>query len=85
MLIPGYAAAKPLPAYVGSATLASAPSIVNADALRAPLDVKRWLLWGSLIVASLVLGYMAWRLAQQMKTDTTRPVRDDDGDAGTSA
>ncbi|HET6803284.1 MAG TPA: DUF3999 domain-containing protein [Casimicrobiaceae bacterium] len=84
-LIPGYAAAKPLPANVGIATLASAPSIVNADALRAPLDVKRWLLWGSLIVASLVLGYMAWRLAQQMKTDATQPVRDDDGDAGTSA
>ena len=84
-LVPGYAAAKPMPANVGIATLASAPSLVNADALRAPLDAKRWVLWGSLIVASLVLGYMAWRLAQQMQTGESQRAGDEDRDAGTSA
>jgi hypothetical protein len=36
--------------------------------LRAPLDVKRFVLWGSLVAAALLLGYMALRLARQMRT-----------------
>ena len=84
-LVPGYGSTKPLPANVGVATLASAPSIVNANAMREPLDVKRWLLWGSLIAASLVLGYMAWRLAQQMKGEAPPAARDDDRDTTTRA
>ena len=83
-LVPGYAASKPMPANVGVATLASAPSIINANAMREPLDVKRWLLWGSLIAASLLLGYMAWRLAQQMKSGPAQPARNGDRDTSTS-
>jgi hypothetical protein len=67
MLVPGYMQGKPLPSNVGVATLAVPPSTANRAALREPLDVKRWLLWGSLVVASLLLGYMALRLAQQMR------------------
>jgi len=67
-LVPGYAAGKALPDNVGDATLAASPSAVNRSALRAPLDVKRFVLWGSLVAAALLLGYMALRLAREMRT-----------------
>ena len=67
-LVPGYAAGKALPENVGDATPAATPSVVNRTALRAPLDVKRFVLWGSLVAAALLLGYMALRLARQMRT-----------------
>jgi len=66
-LVPGYVAGKALPANVGDATLAATPSAVNRQALRAPLDIKRFVLWGSLVAAALLLGYMALRLARQMR------------------
>lgn len=66
-LVPGYTADKPLPANVGVARLTQPPSSANRAALREPLDFKRWLLWGSLVAASLLLGYMGLRLAQQMR------------------
>ena len=66
-LVPGYAARKPLPENVGVAQAAAGPSVVNRRAMREPLDLRRWLLWGSLVLAALLLGYMALRLAQRMK------------------
>lgn len=66
-LVPGYVAGKELPANVGVAQTTEPPSSANRAALSEPLDLKRWLLWGSLVVASLLLGYMALRLAQQMR------------------
>jgi threonine/homoserine/homoserine lactone efflux protein len=36
--------------------------------LRTPPDVKRWMLWASLILGALVLGWMAWRLARELGT-----------------
>ena len=66
-LVPGYVAGKPLPGNVGTATPVASPSAVNAAALRAPLDLKRWMLWGSLVAAALLLLYMALRLAQQVR------------------
>jgi hypothetical protein len=66
-LVPGYVAGKPLPANIGVATAANPPATANAGAMRDPLDVKRWLLWGTLVVASLLLAYMALRLWQQMR------------------
>ena len=66
-LVPGYAARKPLPHNVGVAQISAAPASENRTAMREPLDVKRWLLWGSLVAAALVLGFMALRLAQQMR------------------
>jgi hypothetical protein len=37
--------------------------------MREPLDATRWLLWGTLVAASVLLGYMGLRLARQMKRD----------------
>ena len=75
-LVPGYVAGKALPANVGDATLAATPSAVNRNALRAPLDVKRFVLWGSLVAAALLLGYMALRLARQMRAGDSERSRD---------
>ena len=36
------------------------------DRLREPPDVKRWMLWASLVLGALVLGWMAWRLSREM-------------------
>jgi hypothetical protein len=66
-LVPGYVADKPLPGSVGTARPAASPSAANAAALREPLDLKRWMLWGSLVAAALLLLYMALRLAQQVR------------------
>jgi hypothetical protein len=68
-LVPDYVAGKPLPANVGVATLAAPPSEANRAAMREPLDATRWLLWGTLVAASVLLGYMGLRLARQMKRD----------------
>jgi hypothetical protein len=38
-----------------------------SDALATPIDTKRWLLWGSLVLAAAVLGWMAWTLSKQMR------------------
>ena len=68
-LVPGYIPGKPLPDNVGIASLSATPSAINRSALREPLDMKRWLLWGTLVAASLLLGYMALRLARQMRAN----------------
>ena len=68
-LVPDYIVGRPLPANVGVATLAAPPSEANRAAMREPLDVTRWLLWGTLVAASVLLGYMGLRLARQMKRD----------------
>ena len=66
-LVPGYVPGKPLPGNVATAIPAGSPSAMNAAALREPLDLKRWMLWGSLVAAALLLLYMALRLAQQVR------------------
>lgn len=75
-LVPGYAQGRPLPVNVGIASVSTAPSAANRAAMREPLDTKRWLLWGSLVGASLLLAYMALRLSQQMRG--TDPLRRDE-------
>ncbi len=78
-LIPGYDATKSLPASVNVAQAGPPSALGGPSRLRAPLDVKRWLLWGVLVLASLVLGWMAYRLTQQMGVatgSTTRPRED---------
>jgi hypothetical protein len=74
-LVPGYVSGKPLPDNVGTATLSATPSAVNRAALREPLDIKRWLLWGTLVAASLLLGYMALRLSRQVRVNDERAKR----------
>jgi cytochrome c-type biogenesis protein CcmH/NrfF len=50
-------------------------AVPESAALKRPVDIKRWLLWGSLVLAAIVLGWMAFSLSRQMRNPTasTRP------------
>jgi len=65
-LVPGYDAAKGLPANVGVARQGAPVPLGGMQRMREPIDTKRWLLWASLLLAARVLGWMAWRLAKEM-------------------
>ena len=75
-LVPGYDAARDLPASVATAASASAPAISlgGPERLKKPPDVKRWVLWAALVLGVLVLGWMAWRLSREMAA--TAPAED---------
>jgi hypothetical protein len=60
------------PSTFGVATPGTAPTSAAGDALRKPVDVKRWLLWITLGFATLVLAWMAIRLSRQMNAEPTR-------------
>ncbi len=65
-LVPGYDRATFRRASFIAAQ-AGAPIVApSSAALRQPMDVKRWGLWAALILASIVLGWMALRLSRQM-------------------
>ena len=68
-LVPGFDA-RTTPATFGVATPGDSQSPPAMAALEKPLDVKRWLLWGALVLATLVLGGMAYALMRQMKPAT---------------
>ncbi len=71
-LVPGYDRANPRTGLV--AARVGAPVVAPASAaLREPMDVKRWTLWGALILASVVLGGMALRLSRQMGARAADP------------
>lgn len=79
-LVPGYksdAELKLASATVGEATVppaAAAPRSAEPFAwLTDRPDWKRWMLWGSLVVAVLVLGLMAFRLGRQMSKPSAPP------------
>jgi hypothetical protein len=65
-LVPGYDSTKELPADVGVARPGAPVTLGGAERLRAPVDAKRWVLWGSLALAAVVLGWMALRLSRDM-------------------
>lgn len=65
MLVPGYDE-RTSPATFGVATPGAKAAAAADDALRTPVDVKRWLLWGTLGFATLALAWMAIRLLRQM-------------------
>jgi hypothetical protein len=71
-LIPGYKTEAELK--VSAASLGEPAILAGAARLRAPVDYKKWALWGSLILGVVMLGCMAYRLARQIRkspTDTT--------------
>ena len=37
-----------------------------------PPDVKRWMLWASLALGAVVLGWMAWRLSRELAATPER-------------
>lgn len=65
-LVPGYDAAKGLPANVGVARQGAPVPLGGMQRMREPIDTKGWLLWASLALAAVVLGWMAWRLSREM-------------------
>jgi hypothetical protein len=65
-LVPGFDA-RTSPATFGVASVGKAMSPPALDALRTPLEVKRWVLWATLAAAALVLAWMAFRLLRQMR------------------
>ena len=81
-LVPGYDRAKRdavsfPPAQVGAVSATSSDT-----ALRQPIDTKRWLLWASLVLAALVLGWMALSLSRQMRSPPSARSNDPPSDAG---
>jgi hypothetical protein len=70
-LVPGYDARR-TPATFAVATVGEAKLAPALAALRAPIDVKRWLLWGTLAFATLVLGWMAHAVSRQMRAGPPR-------------
>ncbi len=75
-LVPGYRRDTDLNAKVAStedkavpvsAAEGDAPAVLGGQrALEERIDVKRWILWASLVAGVAVLAWMAWRLAKQM-------------------
>jgi hypothetical protein len=65
-LVPAFDA-RTTPATFGVASVGAAPAAPAFDALREPPDVKRWLLWTALAVATMVLGWMAFGLLREMR------------------
>lgn len=74
-VIPGYktdAEFKVRPAKLGDPV-----TLAGAAQLQAPLDYKKIILWSSLILAVLLLGWMALRLSRQMGKTPADPTHTD--------
>jgi hypothetical protein len=67
-LVPGYKTDAEF--RVKAASLGEQVTLAGPARLRAPMDLKKWALWGSLILGVLVLGWMAYRLARQVSNPT---------------
>ncbi len=65
-LVPGFDA-RVTPATFAVATAGAATTPPAMAALKQPIDLKRWLLWAALGLATLVLGWMAYALGRQMR------------------
>ncbi len=65
-LVPGFDARR-TPATMAIAKPGAARTPPALAALRQPVDVRRWALWVALVVATLVLGFMAYALVKQMR------------------
>jgi len=74
-LVPGYDRAKGATAPFPLARAGAVNAVPESAALKQPIDIKRWILWGSLVLAAIVLGWMAFSLSRQMRNPTasTRP------------
>jgi hypothetical protein len=80
-LIPGYDAAKGLPASVGVAQPSASMQLGGPSRLRAPLDTKRWMLWAILVLGAAILGWMAYRLSRQIGTPSVAAAKTGSDDA----
>jgi Protein of unknown function (DUF3999) len=67
-LVPGFDRATRGPGSFPSAHAGAVSAAPSNRMLEEPLDMKRWLLWASLALAAIVLGWMAYSLSRQMRT-----------------
>jgi Protein of unknown function (DUF3999) len=66
-LVPGYDRAKRAAASFPLARTGAVNATPESAVLKQPIDAKRWLLWGSLALAVIMLGWMAFSLSRQMR------------------
>jgi hypothetical protein len=76
-LVPGYDRANPTSATFPLARAGAMNAIPESAALKQPIDAKRWFLWGSLVLAAVVLGWMAFSLSRQMRSPPASPPSSD--------
>src|SRR5204863_5170162 len=69
-LVPGYDRVKRTTASFPLARTGAVNAVPESAALKEPIDAKRWILWGSLVLAAAVLGWMAFSLSRQMRNPT---------------
>ena len=63
-LVPGYGSEDKALLPIAAATLGEPAAAGGPQRLAAPVDARRWMLWGSLLTAVAVLGAMAWKLSR---------------------
>jgi hypothetical protein len=67
-VVPGYKRDTDIGAKVAAVGDAAGPRLLGGEAaLKKRIDVKKWTLWGALVLGVLFLGWMAWRLMRQME------------------
>jgi hypothetical protein len=71
-LVPGYDSVRGAPSGMGDARMGAPAELGGPDRLREPPDVKRWMLWASLALGAIVLGWMAWRLSRELSVAPER-------------
>jgi hypothetical protein len=72
-LVPDYASKRALPSGVAIARTGARMELGGATRLEKPPEVKRWALWGALLLGALVLGWMAWRLSRDIAKGESTP------------
>ncbi len=79
-LVPGYDTPAAPAIAVARPQSTNVEALGGAERLTRPIDAKRWLLWSTLVLGVVVLGWMAWRLSRQMSASgvDTMPRRQDD-------
>jgi uncharacterized protein DUF3999 len=66
-LVPGYDRTKRDAVAFPQARPGAVTALPASRALETPIDAKRWLLWASLALGAIVLGWMAFSLSRQMR------------------
>jgi hypothetical protein len=80
-LVPGYdRMEREAPSFPMAGT-GAVDAAQSSRALERPIDAKRWLLWASLALAALVLGWMAYSLSRQMRSASSSGPNDPPSDA----
>jgi hypothetical protein len=70
-LVPGYDTPAAPAIGVAKPQSTNVEALGGAERLTRPIDAKRWLLWSTLVLGVIVLGWMAWRLSRQMSLPAT--------------